>query len=64
MFALLVLKELRTRSGDILPPKCQRRWPRDLEARIMAESLMEGATVSVVAERYDIGPYHLSDWRR
>lgn len=59
-----VSTELRTRPDDILSPKGKRRWPREVKARIVAESLMEGATVGDVARRYDMIPSHLSDWRR
>lgn len=59
-----VSTELRTRPDDILPPKGKRQWPRELKAKIVAESLVEGARVSDVAARHDLIPSHLSDWRR
>ena len=41
-----------------------RRWRFELKAGIAAETLIEGATVKVVAKRYGLIPSTVSDWRR
>ena len=39
-------------------------WPSELEARIIAETLIEGETVKSVAQRYELIPSTVLDWRR
>lgn len=42
----------------------RKRWPDDLKAQIVAESLESGAVVTDVARRHGCRPQQVHDWRR
>ncbi len=39
----------------------KRDWPRELKARIVAETLIEGETVKAVSKWYELTPTTVSD---
>ena len=45
-------------------PTGRRRWPEEVKARIIAESLMPGARVAEVARRHGTTRGQIYDWRR
>ncbi|MEN5279331.1 transposase [Brucella sp. TWI432] len=40
-----------------------RKWPNEVKARIVAETLLPGATVSSAARRHGLLANHVSTWR-
>lgn len=50
---------------EVLPVRGgRRRWPDEVKARIVAETLEPGATVRGVSQRYDVHSNQLTGWRR
>ncbi len=47
--------EVLIENGIVIGPKGHRRWPDELKAQIVTETLVEGATVSLVLSRFRSG---------
>jgi transposase len=45
-------------------PTGRRKWPDEVKARIVAETLAPGAKVRHVADRHGLAPQYVTNWRR
>lgn len=63
-FSMEDTREFLPGFGGEISASGRRRWPDAVKARIVAETLLPGASVNSVARHYDLRPNHLSKWRR
>ncbi|TCP61425.1 transposase [Rhodovulum bhavnagarense] len=50
--------------GVVIYEDGRRRCPDEVKARVVAETLLPGATVNAVAAKYELRANHVSEWRR
>ncbi|MBK1634366.1 hypothetical protein CKO19_01270 [Rhodovulum adriaticum] len=50
--------------GVVIYEDGRRRWPDEVKARVVAETLRPGAAVNAVAAKYELRANHVSEWRR
>lgn len=58
------MREFLSGLGVVFSTGGTRRWPDDVKARIVAKTLLPGATVNEVSAKYGLRPNHVSSWRR
>lgn len=63
-FAMCAMNAFLRSLGVEIHASGHRRWPNEVKAQVVAETLRPGATVNEVAARFGIQPNQLSAWRR
>jgi transposase len=56
-------RRMPVRRVEVYAGSGRRRWPDDLKAQIVAESILPGAVVTQVARRHGCRPQQVHDWR-
>ena len=49
--------------GTARHPNVRRRWSDEVKRQIVAESYADGVSLAIVAQRHDISPRQLFNWR-